>query len=338
MDIRPDSRLRFSSFVFLLILCSGSSVWSQSDTSSLLTPLDRTQSVESSDVVTERVRSPLDASETGAQRIVQRRRYAWKVNANYNFQMFYTSDLFLSDEEISEYDGVGILSNSLDVSIVPKEWVTMGYVFTPSIGASWKRLNHFGDGTVNLSGFDFEQHRLYSSLRIRRPNSPVSYYTGIEYSRLYDFNDGEETYTALTPWVSLNSIFQLGPVPFIFNLDARYHDADKKTVLAGYNLLGPDSEDRLELGVNLYSVFNRGRLRAIPFVKLGYTAYTNWPGSSRTDIITAVGSNLSYLVSDLVSLRGFIVYENKSVNESTLDWPNYKKYDLGAGLTVLFQF
>lgn len=324
--------------IFLLSLFAPVTSWSQSETSSLLTPLDRTEPVEKADGLEVLSGSPLDQTATGSQRIVERRRHLGKVDATYNFQIFYTSDLFMSDEEISEYDGVGILSNSLDVSTIPQEWVTMGYIMTPSIGFSWKRLNHFGDGTVNLSGFDFEQHRLYSAVRVRRPNSALSYTAGVEYSRLYDFNDGEETYTAISPWLSLSRFFQPFDIPTILHLDVRYHDADKKTALAGYNLLGPDSEDRLEMSTNLYTVFNRGALRAIPFLKLGYTTYTNWPQSTRTDVIMAAGSNVSFIVSDLVSLRGFFVYENKTVRESTLNWPNYKKYDMGGGITVLLKF
>lgn len=313
-------------------------VFAQSDTSSIETPLERTAEVEEDISGLETGQQGLRDSETGTQRVIKQERRYWRIDASYNLQVYYTSDLFLSDQAISEYDSVGIMSNRLDLRTIPVDWVSNDLIITPSIGLSWNRLNHFGDGSVDLDGFDFEHHRVYTEARIRRAGSTLSFTAGLEYARLYDFDDRDTTYSAISPYLSVKKLFSMNDTPIIVTGDLNYFSADRNTGFSGYNLLDEDSENRWQAAANVFSVMNWGKLQAVPFFKLAYIKYTDWPVSSREDMVFAFGANLSYPIWKAVRVRAFGLYENKSVDESFLGWPDYEKYDLGVGLTAGFSF
>jgi hypothetical protein len=208
---------------------------------------------------------------------------------------------------------------------------------TPIVGASWNRINYFGDGSVGLSGFDFDHQRGYAMLRFR-PVSRTLVHVGFEGNRLYDFRDSETTYKAWVPSINLRQFVTVAGFPLVVSYDLKYHDATRTVTLAEFDVLGADAERRWEHTFSAFYLMQYGKFTISTFGRFTFTNYTDWPGSSRKDSLFSFGASVQYPILSFLNVRAFFTQDVKRVNESSLGWPNYNKFDAGIGLSARFSF
>jgi hypothetical protein len=311
-------------------------LFGQAEKNTAVTPVERLDPVreESSPTAAQEGRR---ASETGSQRIVKSRD-GWQVDLQIDSQVYYTTDLFYSDQAISEYDNVGIFSNRLRVGVSPAGFVRGGYAITPEVGVSWQRVSHFGDGSLDLGGFDFDQQKIFSEFRIRPVSRNLTILGGLEYNRLVDVEGSKTTYSAYVFYAGLQHYRYVMDNPLILSLDVRYHDAKRHNLIQGIDVFGKNVDTRWETSLSAYYLYHLGKLTAIPHVRIMHATYLDWQGSGRDDLVYALGLNLSYPLWRSFVLRGFFVFEKKDVAESFFGWPGYEKSDIGGGISANFSF
>jgi hypothetical protein len=86
-----------------------------------------------------------------------------------------------------------------------------------------------------------------------------------------------------------------------------------------------------------YSVQLVPKLVLQPFYRFQLTGYTgDLAGRSRTDLLHTVGAGLGYWFNAWSGLRTYVNYDFKESDHPFV--PDYRKLDLGGGLSLVFRF
>lgn len=277
-------------------------------------------------------------SDLGVQRIVRVFPRGYEVTFSLDSQIYFTSNIFLVDNIVGDEGKAAIIANAINAEIEFGRRVAFSGLSSFSVSAHYKRHNYDAMGEeIDLSWLDFDLQSIRASYQLTR-QSGLSLEGYLNYNRLYNFQEGYETFQAFIFGFGLRQRIGLKSFGFVMlEADASYSLAERRT--STFDALGEDSETKgsLLLGLRHYKYFWK-RFYLNVFSNARFQYFPNWD-ESRVDLMFTGGIHSGIFVGDWGRLNFYSVIEFKNTfTSSVIRYPDYNKYDIGMGLTLQKQF
>jgi len=283
-----------------------------------------------------------ETSDVGPQSVLQMRpRRTW-LQAYADAQFFYTDNVFLADHG---QQSANVLVSTVMAALAPTPYAVADGELAPRIGYQHQWFNYDLVGSSNLqivnnqySGspgglatFDFEVSTVFGDVSWRRQNWQFT--LGTDFRRLLDSGSGDEFYREYVPRWSASRDFSFTPSAGIsvgYQGDYRVTET-AGPVPSGFN---PEYNDRTDHGIYVVGSWRLCRHAILqPYYNFQYTHYTR---VDRDDFLNSFGLTLYCPLTENVTLRGFVGYDN--FNTDGFYAQNYGQLAAGGGLSLAVRF
>ena len=272
------------------------------------------------------------SSDVGLQRVVSKKESNFSVDAGSSFNYMYRSNPLSTNGKLSAFVKSGVYEATAFASFGYDNYEAFNGVFTPRVGFSISSVRHTQS---QLDFADYRTQKVYLQ-------GDLSYESGwsiaplLECSNIVSSKYGTEDYKEFYPSITLGKTWEI----------------DKKSVLRTYCTTGYHFSEVDDLGGTVPSVTanrldnwtnNIGasyyrnlmfNVQGQVYAELSDRNFANGQNRARTDITETVGSALSYTWK-VLRASVFANYTNRSSNEIINE---YKNYDIGANVSVVFRF
>ncbi len=280
---------------------------------------------------------PGEATDVGPQSILklkQKRRH-WEFSTD--SQYLYTSNALLTESPTARTE-TSLLVNTVQFALAPDPYELRGHSFAPRLGFRHQWFNYGLEDSGNpVRNFDFDAQTAFLDGRYSFAENWIAH-AGIDYMRLLGHQPGaadhNEFYKELTPRWGVERYFPLGERQlFRIGYQGEYHLTSVDPVPP---LLPPGRNNRIDqiLLASYTHAFN-AHLLAQPFYRFQYSGYTQ-SGANRNDFLNTLGVAMAWNFNSHISVRVFTTYDYKESDNPLI--PDYRKFDAGGGLSLLFRF
>ncbi len=288
---------------------------------------------------------PGEETDLGPQYIVKRKFIRKWVQGFVDSYYTYTSNVF-QEEELSPnqaYDS-SLMASTAQVAFAPDAFELSDKLkISPTIGFrhQWFNygigdtdpLNRFG-GSGGLNSLDFDVQTLYASNRWIYDNLWVAT-VQFDWIRLLGHekptSNYAEFYKEYDTFASLERYFPINDVSyFSIGVEEKWRITDVDPALPKRQI-----NDRIDQSVSInynYQFFEK--LSINPFYRFQHSHYI--VNKDRNDFTHTTGLGVSYLITDWASIRLSGSWEHRESNDVVIE--DYKKFDLGTGLSASIRF
>ncbi|MDA9962387.1 hypothetical protein N9D63_05830 [Opitutales bacterium] len=290
--------------------------------------------VSPSRTITPRTSSPRPgASDLGLQRPVSVKRSGLDYFIGFDTKLYYSSNANISNRNSG---GIGVLpagifQNTFHTGFRLGSYNWGSAAFSPYIGMSYSRLDHFGDNAYEI--MDMSSLGLYMFGLVQFP-SGWALRPGLSYAQDRKSNDNERIYGELFPNFTLLKTFSLGRSVSILDFSLGHHFTDAPF----YSIIGDgDDHNRLELSTRWTVITNIGKLEIAPYARLAFLNYSKGSMEDRKDWMREVGLNLEYPFNKYVSANFFARYISRRSKGGNYNY-DYERFDGGGGAGLKAKF
>ncbi len=268
-------------------------------------------------------------ADVGPQRILR-----LKPHTDY-FDVLFDSEAFYSDNanfaQAPNAIGSMIFVDTVQAAFMPPP-ITIGPgKFEPSAGVASQWYNY---ANSRMSPLDFEAQTIFANGRYSFGKWQIG--AGVNYTRLVNQANYEQTYQELLPNFGIQRIFSIGQKLLLAVGDqVDYHFTDVPSVFGSRS----DINDHFDNDVNVTLSWQMTRHMIVqPFYRFQFSnyRYNTLQTSDRNDYLHTVGIALFYYFNKNVSLRTFFNYSTKTSDDPFTS--NYHEYDGGIGAELEFKF
>jgi hypothetical protein len=291
--------------------------------------------------------APGELQDTGPQYLVRvKERRKW-VEASVDSQFYYTSNLFLAEEDFGQtaqnaLDDTSVWVNTAEFAFAPDPFKVPGGQLSPRVGFRHQWFNYGLDSTENgYNNLDFDAQTVYGDLDYRFLEHWVAG-IGFDWLRLLNhegpIDDYAEFYNEYVPHFTLTReipIKDFAAVLIQYEGDFHFTRVNQDTQ--------PDQDinDRTEQTLLISYVQEvLPRLYLQPFGRFQFTHYTRdkdiIDNNFRNDYLYSCGLTVAYVFNDWASVRSFISYDHRESDDMPL--PDYSVWNGGLGATALLRF
>jgi hypothetical protein len=278
---------------------------------------------------------PGEEQDSGRQLLLEtapRPHWDW-VNINLDTQYFYTSNALLAN---TGRKPTGLLvSTAAAMLAAPPIVVPYGNLFT-RLGYQYQWFNFgLGGPGQHLNDIDFDAATVSLEAEYDLAHQ-WSIFGSLDYTRLLsEGNDLDEFYKELVPTVGVEKIYQFRTNA---QLSVAYSGNYRFTDEVPFPSQGRGANNRTDQALSFvlnWQVAPKVIIR--PFYRFQYSYYPDFfAGSHRNDLLNTLGVSANYCFNSWSSMRLFLTYDFFNSDASTV--PNYRKLDVGGGLSVGLKF
>ena len=284
-----------------------------------------------------------ETSDIGPQSVVRIKSPRWHFEAVADEEIFYTDNMFLSDQQEQSVD---VAVSTIQVALVAPEQKIFGGTLTPRLGYQhqWytyglfdnthittvNLVNIFQPSQTSLDTYDFNAQTVFADAVWTRDNWAIG--VGFNFQRLLDSGTYREFYREYTPNWSIEKTIELCPA---LSLTAGYQ-GDYRFTLAQNVALGTsgganDRVDNIAFGMLNFKLCPHAILQ--PYYQFEESHYTSL---DRDDLLNTCGLALYLPLTKNVSLRAFYSYSRFTTDGFLV--PDYQNMQGGLGATLSIEF
>ncbi len=285
-----------------------------------------------------------ETSDVGPQSLLQLKpRRRW-VEASADVQLFYTDNVFLSDQQ---RQSANVLVSTVEAALAPTDIEVHGGQLAPRLGYQHQWFNYgllgsdeFLTASFNptaivsntMSRFDFNVQTIFADTTWNRGGWEFS--LGVDYRRFLDSSSYDEFYREIVPRIAARYTFQLAENKSItLGYEGDFRATRTINPIVGNGDSYNDRADQSFVLIGNWQLCAHASLQ--PFYRLQYSYFTsNNPG--RTDWQNTVGLVVNLPITRNIALRVFTSYDTLSTDGAFVT--NYEKFDLGGGLNLSVRF
>lgn len=271
------------------------------------------------------------SSDIGLQRPVSVKRRGFDYFIGFDSRIFYSSNPSLSETNDPFEIPAGIFQNNLHTGLRLGSYNWGRAAFSPYVGASYARFDHFGDESLNV--FDYSTFGGYGFGLLQFPNG-WAIRAGLNYYQDRESNDGDRIYDEINPGITFLKTFSLGKAVSVVDFGVSHHFSDS---VAYAGIGGEDALDRTEYSARWTVTTNVGRLEFSPYARLAFLDYRNGNQADRRDFMREFGLSLEYPVNDFISASLFARYLSRLSEGGPASY-DFERFDGGTGASLQAKF
>jgi hypothetical protein len=277
-----------------------------------------------------------ELKDVGPQSILAVKQARTLFEAAFDSQFFYTSNQNLAEDA----SGTSLFVNTVQVSYAPPPFQTSRGAVATRAGLRQQWFNYgLGDEPTTKGDSDFQLQTLFGEAKWAFRQDWTAE-VGVEVSRLLDhpptYTAYHQFYSEWVPRVGVTRNVSLSETKSLtFSWQMSYHLTDIRPFTASVPPTPRNTNDRLDNSfLAAYTHVFGPKLAVQPYYRLLTTRYGSQAG--RFDYLHSAGFSAYVTLHEKVSLRGFLSYEIKDSDDSTI--PDYQKFDIGGGVNVNVRF
>ena len=283
-----------------------------------------------------------ESGDVGPQSVLKMKPRRTLIEASADAQYFYSDNVFLANGGKQEAD---VLVTTVQAALAPTPYEFEGGLLSPRFGYQhqWFAYDLVGEHTVNvfnsttfsfddvsLKNFDFNVSTVFGDVSWTRRNWTFTF--GTDFRRLLDSGTYDEFYRELVPRWSVRRDFFLNEKQMLsIGYEGDYRVSDTPNVPLDADSSFNDRTDHSLVVIGSWKLCRHAILQ--PSYRFQYTHYT---ATSRDDFLQTFGLAVYCPVSDNVTLRGYVSYDNLTTDGFYAN--NYDKLDAGVGLNLSVRF
>lgn len=272
-------------------------------------------------------------SDIGLQRPVAVKRRGLDYFVGFDTKVYYSSNPSIAGRNTQLAFPAGILQNNIHSGFRLGSYNWGNAAFSPYIGASYTRFDHFGD--EDLDTFDMNSLGIYGFGLVQFQNR-WSIRTGLNYSQDNNAQTGSRDYYDFYPNFTILKTFSLGRslslVDFAIGrhfTDAPHHGSLPNGVY--------DALDRWELSSRWTVITHIGKLEVSPYARIAFLTYKNGDMHDRKDLMREVGLDLEYPFNKYISANLFARYVSRLSKGGPGSY-DFDRFDGGGGAALKAKF
>ena len=273
----------------------------------------------------------LGSSDLGLQRPVAVKSRGFDYFIGFSTRTYYSSNPSLSQKNDPMELPAGIFQNNLHTGFRLGSYNWGQAAFSPYVGVSYTRLDHFGDKNIDI--FDYSTLGLYSYGLVQFP-SGWAIKSGISYYNDRESNNNERIYYEIFPNLSILKTFSLGKSVSLLDFSIGHHFTDS----VAYSGLGfDDALDRFELSARWTISTYLGKLEISPHARISFLTYGKGNMRDRNDLLRELGLNLEYPFNKYISANLFVRYVSRLSKDGPASF-DFNRFDGGGGASLNAKF
>jgi hypothetical protein len=272
-------------------------------------------------------------SDIGLQRPVAVKRRGLDYFVGFDTKVYYSSNPSIAGRNTQLAFPSGILQNNIHSSFRLGSYNWGNALFSPYIGASYTRFDHFGD--EDLDTFDMNSRGIYGFGLVQFQNRWVIR-TGLNYSQDNNAKTGSRDYYDFYPNLTILKTFSLGKslslVDFAIGrhfTNAPHHGSLPNGVY--------DALDRWEFSSRWTVITHIGKLEISPYARIAFLTYNNGDMHDRKDLMREVGLDLEYPFNKYISAKLFARYVSRLSDGGPASY-DFERFDGGGGAALKAKF
>lgn len=271
------------------------------------------------------------SADLGLQRPVSVKRRGFDYFIGFDSRIFYSSNPSLSQTNDPLEIPAGIFQNNLHTGFRLGSYNLGRAAFSPYIGASYARFDHFGDKSLNA--FDYSTLGAYGFGLLQFSNG-WAIRAGLSYYQDRESNEGERLYDEIAPGLTLLKTFSFGKAVSVVDFGVHHHFSDS----VAYSGLGfEDALDRTEYAARWTLTTHLGPIELSPYARIAFLDYRNGNQADRTDLMREFGLSLEYPINDYISASLFARYLSRLSKGGPASY-DFERFDGGAGASIHAKF
>jgi hypothetical protein len=282
-----------------------------------------------------------EASDVGPQSVLRFKPRRHLLEAFADVQYFHTDNMFLA-RDIKQ--GADVLVSTVQAALAPTPYEFNGGRLAPRLGYQHQWFNYglAGSATVpvleldhgfrsaSLDEFDFNAMTVFSDVAWSRDN--WTFTLGGDFRRLMDSGDYSEFYREFVPrWSVRRDFFTSAKTVLSIGYEGDYRVTDTQFVPPA---AGDNFNDRTDHSLVLVGSWRLCRYAILqPSYRFQYTHFTS---TDRDDFFHSFGLTLYCPVTDNITLRGYVSYDNQKTDGFYVQ--SYQALSVGAGMNLTVRF
>jgi hypothetical protein len=271
-------------------------------------------------------------SDTGLQRVVNKKENAFSVDAGASTSYMYRSNALSTNGAIARAAKSGVVDVSAYASMSMGSYDVWDGVFVPRVGYSFSSIMH---SQRDLRFADYMTNRFSVSGDLRFENG-WSISPSLDQSHIISSEFHTEDYSEWYPNLSVSKLWGIDQNTTVRATATTGYHFSKVDALGG--TVPGVTEDRLDNWTNSINLsFYRNLFFGIvlqAYGDLSVRSFGNGQNKGRSDVVKTAGGSLNY---NWRFLR-FSTYLNLTNRDSSDDLNKYENFDLGATLGASFTF
>jgi len=276
---------------------------------------------------------PGEEEDTGRQLLLQTAPPKWNwINVSLDSQYLYTSNAYLTT---TGKKGTGLLVSTIQAEVdAPPIGVPYGQLFLQA-GYQYQFFNYGIGGPGNRSALDFDVATAYVEGQYQLPDD-WTIFGNLSYNRLLENGSGfDEFYKELVPSLRFEKTFQIRK-----NLEAsaEYSGDYRFSDEVPFPNQSRGANNRTDQALDFVITWQFApKFDLRPFYRFQYSYYPDYiAAQSRNDYLQTMGFSADYFINSWSSIRVFLTYEARNSDANSV--PDYRKLDVGGGLSAAFKF